>query len=839
MKTEQDYRDAVLAVPLSNRPRLAYADWVAPMDPTRAELIRLQIELHAQEPLTPALRHKLEDAQFHELELLDAHQERWSRGIDRYARNVVFGRGFIEEVELDAADLMTWGRDRLADEPLAALLLRALEAVDLAELLAHPLLVRLLALDLRDTKLGAAEARQLAAATTLKRLRSLDLRGNPDLNPSDIEIIRRSPHLANLMWMGVDGRSGSSSKATRREWWQLVVVGADLPPLRTLGLSARLAMARVKALQPTGTLLLASGTLRGDRIRMGLFERTPSPSLLLDFWLPLREIEDLTDQLRARGPLEIGGWAPIFDMQWARLWVPDPFHLWERGGHEVHIEADQLRLGHVSLPMALVEEVEGRISPDGILSTLEIRVGEDRHEIWTSRNVGAEVDPTYSPSDREQDQAALLEMGHLIAQGLGLSFREIAPSTRDIIRGMFRRDKKGAAWVLATHAPIPTDLAADPRWNRFTLHRNPHLPWPALLASDFEVDHRTLSQNKGHFWNEKLLDRRADLWDWTQLSRNPSLPWSPNLVAHFGDRWDWKALSGNPALPWSPALLRRFQDRWFFTRLAANRGVPWDHTLVRTWLSRLAEPDPAWDPRMEHERPEAVAPGIQLGPTGLFHLQQNPGVDWQGTLELIEDPNWNFLSANEGFPWTPENIRAHAEKINWTNLASNPAVPWTPALVDELWDHCFPWPLSSNPSLPWTPELLARFEGLSRWNLISRNPSVPWTVELLERYGDRLDWEALSKAGRLPVEALRRYAPRLDWNWGTTTNRSLPWTQALLREHQDRWNWERLAYNTALPWSDSLVAAFPQRWVIRSFERHDKAWTAIKEHLDEDFIRSL
>ena len=40
-------------------------------------------------------------------------------------------------------------------------------------------------------------------------------------------------------------------------------------------------------------------------------------------------------------------------------------------------------------------------------------------------------------------------------------------------------------------------------------------------------------------FDEALLDRYADLWEWRGLSGNTALPWSAALLDRYADRWEW------------------------------------------------------------------------------------------------------------------------------------------------------------------------------------------------------------------------------------------------------------------------------------------------------------
>ena len=100
--------------------------------------------------------------------------------------------------------------------------------------------------------------------------------------------------------------------------------------------------------------------------------------------------------------------------------------------------------------------------------------------------------------------------------------------------------------------------------------------------------YRYLSRNPKLGWDDDLINRFRDKWDWEALSRNPGIP----RDLEFIDRnLDWikfglsvplnkektryytlyEGLSGNPELNWSFSLVEKYEDRWDYYTLSQNR----------------------------------------------------------------------------------------------------------------------------------------------------------------------------------------------------------------------------------------------------------------------------
>ena len=116
--------DAIADAPDDDERRLVFADAVSRSQPERGELIALQCAL-ARGSLARA---EAIAAHRRVAELLAAHGERWA-GLAGIARRYEFVRGFVERVEIEAADLVSHGDTLLARAP-------ALRRIDLVGLVA-------------------------------------------------------------------------------------------------------------------------------------------------------------------------------------------------------------------------------------------------------------------------------------------------------------------------------------------------------------------------------------------------------------------------------------------------------------------------------------------------------------------------------------------------------------------------------------------------------------------------------------------------------------------------------------------------------------------------------
>jgi uncharacterized protein (TIGR02996 family) len=221
--TEDAFLRAIAADPEDDDLRLVFADWLddraGPGDADRAEFIRVQIERAALPPGDP--RHW--DLHEREVELLEAHAERWAgelwdefgtadgpehmldapepeEGLEPHEaifddQVVVFRRGFVDQANMTGDDFRLC-RNLLDPHPVRYLTLSAARSA-LDELAAWLQARRLVALSLWSNDIDGDAVRPLAGSPGLANLAWLNLGMNP-LGQVGADAIARSSHLARL-----------------------------------------------------------------------------------------------------------------------------------------------------------------------------------------------------------------------------------------------------------------------------------------------------------------------------------------------------------------------------------------------------------------------------------------------------------------------------------------------------------------------------------------------------------------------------------------------------------------------------------------------------------------
>lgn len=186
----------IVADPADDAAREAYATAVALAEPTRAELIRLQLAMRGIRRAggTPSL-HQVD----RERQLVAANGRVWAGRVADLVWRFAFYRGFVEHVTLTASEFLNRAADIYRAAPIRHVTLSAARP-HVARLAASPHLARLLSLDLSDNKLGDDAVAAIVDSPHLRGLRLLRLARN-ELGRAGAEAVVAAPSLSGLEYL--------------------------------------------------------------------------------------------------------------------------------------------------------------------------------------------------------------------------------------------------------------------------------------------------------------------------------------------------------------------------------------------------------------------------------------------------------------------------------------------------------------------------------------------------------------------------------------------------------------------------------------------------------------
>jgi uncharacterized protein (TIGR02996 family) len=234
MNQEEAFLEAIREEPDDDTVRLIFADWLEERGDPRGEFIRIQcalVTMTDEDERRALLQDRVE-------RLLEQHEPKWVGSLASRVQRYTFRRGFVEEITVSAAALITQGRDLFRHHPIRTAHVFSLALLPdtphlghrgFSEFLRLAYLDRLAALHLRDGELGDQRVPALAETAHLTGLRRLDLENN-GLTIASIHALAASPHLPRLTTLllnrnpldsrGVQALAGSSL-AARLTWLEL------------------------------------------------------------------------------------------------------------------------------------------------------------------------------------------------------------------------------------------------------------------------------------------------------------------------------------------------------------------------------------------------------------------------------------------------------------------------------------------------------------------------------------------------------------------------------------------------------------------------------------------
>lgn len=170
MPSLDELQQQVLAQPVEDEPRLAYAAACDAVGDPRGKFIRAQFRV------LKAGKRDL-DAKEEQEQLIAQYGKGWASGVASQVERWVFDRGFVGLVRLSAARFLSMAPALYAKAPILHLELTDAKPV-FAELCQSPHLSRIRSLDLAECGLTDAEMNPLAACPHLGELRWLSLAFN-------------------------------------------------------------------------------------------------------------------------------------------------------------------------------------------------------------------------------------------------------------------------------------------------------------------------------------------------------------------------------------------------------------------------------------------------------------------------------------------------------------------------------------------------------------------------------------------------------------------------------------------------------------------------------------
>jgi len=379
------------------------------------------------------------------------------------------------------------------------------------------------------------------------------------------------------------------------------------------------------------------------------------------------------------------------------------------------------------------------------------------------------------------------------------------------------------------------NLNKDLRWDKQLWHRN---GWYNDVASrleraEYKWNFERLSHLDSINWNERILSKFKDKWDWDYLSeysscfkaneyllatlkkfsnlinfqlfsRRTDSEISENVISEFINKnWDWSVLSNNPSLSISCQFLYKYSDKsWDWKAISGNSNLKLDNEFL------LALKDKDWDWDIISNRTDIVFTDEFI--KSLFEKPLNwlvisskeeflPTIE---TLSLLIDKNldWNVISGKIIVTSKPDSLIKFKHLLNWKKVTSNLTLDLSNQNILNAYSEYLDWDfISASENFNLSFQNLKQYQSKLNWNIINRRGDFEIKTEFLEEFFDVLDWTVVSDS------------MHLDFNKG------------LIERFKDKWDWLTLANNPRIieQQSDLLDSYLPELNTVRFLEKFE------------------
>ena len=159
--------------------------------------------------------------------------------------------------------------------------------------------------------------------------------------------------------------------------------------------------------------------------RLGLLKiDAGAPRLREDVWLRAAERGALSEALRGRQGLRIGGWDALYADDFSFAWTEDggDFVLWDRRGRLAWVDVDALHTRGERIDRRAIARIEATISDAWDVHRVLAILDDRSVVIAAKKNPIAGFDPTYDGLQLMVDAAWTWEVGRPLARALGVEF---------------------------------------------------------------------------------------------------------------------------------------------------------------------------------------------------------------------------------------------------------------------------------------------------------------------------------------------------------------------------------------------------------------------------------
>lgn len=382
------------------------------------------------------------------------------------------------------------------------------------------------------------------------------------------------------------------------------------------------------------------------------------------------------------------------------------------------------------------------------------------------------------------------------------------------------------------------NLNEDLKWEKQLWHRN---GWYNDVASrlerpEYKWNFEKLSRLDSINWNERILSKFKEKWDWDYLSEYSSCfkaneylldtlkkfsrfinfqifskrtdsEFSEEILSKFINKnWDWIILSSSPSLSVNCQFFNKHSAKpWDWKALSDNTNLKFDNDF----LLDLKDKEWNWEAisnRTDIEFTDELIKSLFDKPLNwLVISRKKEFIPTTDTLNLLSDIelDWDVISEKISLSSKTDLLTKFKHQLNWKKVTSNPTL--------DISDQ----------------HILNKYTEYLDWDYISASENFNISFESLKKYKAKLNWDSINSRNdfKIKTEYLEEFSDVIDWSIASAST-LINFNEKLIERYKEKWDWQELSKNSKIieQQHDLLSSYLPELNAVRFLKKFESSF---------------
>lgn len=314
-------------------------------------------------------------------------------------------------------------------------------------------------------------------------------------------------------------------------------------------------------------------------------------------------------------------------------------------------------------------------------------------------------------------------------------------------------------------------------------------------------------------WNESLIEKYSDKWNWDKISSNQKIFLSEKIIEKFSHKLNFKAISERYVInegyltnaELTPKLLKKFKDSWDFTKLVQSSFLQLDFSVIELLKDKLD-----WTYLISNDKVFWTEYYIEKYEKYIFSVNENiSNYDINRDLYLKKTKHTGHFESNINVAWSEDIITKYKEKWQWNYLIKNPQIKFN---IEQLnnYKEFIPWNIFfGHGNCNWDENIIEKYKIYDQnyyYGLV-KNPHIIWNQFLFEKYIKPQNSYILSEFCRF-AKISSEFIIKNKELWKTPVEREHKFDKSdfgLYRDYTNESLWYDLSMNKNIVWDDNLL----------------------------------